>query len=60
MMCNDKDYEPCDEEKSFIDWLKNTEVSQYDLSVVRKAYMDGFAAGWNNKKIYNAQEWLEK
>ncbi len=60
MMCNDKDYELCDEEKSFIKWLNNTEVANSDLPIVRKAYLDGFAAGWQIRKEYNAKEWLSK
>lgn len=56
--------EICDEEKSYHEWVsKNLEYIQQNkqhISVMKKLYMEGFAAGFQHKKIYNAMEWLEK
>lgn len=49
-----------DEEKSFIEWMKTVIIKNSDISIIRKAYLDGFAAGYQYKKIYNAQEMLQK
>lgn len=56
--------EECDEEKSYHEWVaKNLEYIQQNkshVSVMKKLYMEGFAAGYQNRKEYNAQEWLQK
>jgi len=54
----------CDEEKSYHDWVaKNLEfVSQNKshISVMKKLYMEGFAAGFHYQKTLSAQEYLQK
>lgn len=49
-----------DEEKSFMEWMKTIILKTNDLSIIRKAYLDGFAAGWSYKKQMLAQEQLQK
>lgn len=49
-----------DEEKSFAEWLKHNIVANVDLIILKKAYLDGFAAGWQHKQKYTASEWLSK
>lgn len=54
----------CDEEKSYHEWVsQNLEYIQKNkqhIVVMKKLYMEGFAAGFQYKKIHNAQEWLQK
>lgn len=54
----------CDEEKSYHEWVsKNLDYIQQNkqhIGVMKKLYMEGFAAGFQHKKIHNAMEWLEK
>lgn len=56
--------EMCDEEKSYHEWVsKNLDYIQQNkqhIGVMKKLYMEGFAAGFQHKKIHNAMEWLEK
>lgn len=56
--------EMCDEEKSYHEWVsKNLDYIQQNkqhISVMKKIYMIGFAAGFQHKKIQNAMEWLQK
>jgi hypothetical protein len=53
-----------DEEKSYNKWVSENlfYINQYkqSLNVMKKIYLDGFAAGWQFKKEYTATEWLEK
>lgn len=50
----------CDEEKSFYEWLSTVVVKQYDIVLVKKAFMDGYASGWQHKQIKKAEEQLQK
>lgn len=51
-----------DEEKSFNQWLSQTQcvIKYNDLNIVKKAYMDGYAAGWHRRKTHNVEEQLQK
>jgi hypothetical protein len=53
-----------DEEKSYHEWVtKNLSfINQHkqSINVMKKLYMEGFAAGWQSKKQYQSQEWLQK
>jgi hypothetical protein len=54
----------CDEEKSYDEWVsKNLSfISQnkQSINVMKKLYIEGFAAGWKYKKESQAKEWLQK
>lgn len=54
----------CDEEKSFIQWIrKNPDIIYLDPDMVirlRECYMQGFAEGFTSKLKYSAQELLQK
>lgn len=54
----------CDEEKSYHEWVaQNLDYIQQNkqhISVMKKLYMEGFAAGYEYKKKYNAMEQLQK
>lgn len=54
----------CDEEKSFIYWsIKNREFLEenfYSISMLKKAYMNGFSDGFEAKRKYTAEENLQK
>ena len=54
----------CDEEKSYNEWQKHNEkylVNNQDFfAVIKKAYMDGFAAGFVHKQKISAEEYLQK
>jgi hypothetical protein len=56
--------EMCDEEKSYHEWVsKNLEYlsqNKQHVSVMKKLYMEGFAAGFEHKKGISAQEYLQK
>ena len=56
--------EVCDEEKSYYEWVsKNLEYIQQNkqhISVMKKLYMEGFAAGFVHRNKVNAQEQLQK
>lgn len=53
-----------DEEKSYHEWVsKNLPfIGQHkqSLNVMKKLYLEGFAAGWQYRKEYDAREWLQK
>ena len=53
-----------DEEKNYNQWVSQNlfYINQHkkSLNVMKKIYLDGFAAGWQFKKEYIAREWLEK
>lgn len=63
MMCNDRE-ELCDEEKSYHDWVSNNleylQNNKQHVGVMKKLYMEGFAAGFEHKKRMTAQEYLQK
>lgn len=54
----------CDEEKSYHEWVANNleylQQNKSHVSVMKKLYMDGFAAGFEYKKELQAKEWLQK
>jgi hypothetical protein len=54
----------CDEEKSYYEWVSNNlsfiNQNKQSVNVMKKLYMEGFAAGWQNKKEFQAKEWLQK
>lgn len=56
--------ELCDEEKSYNDWVsKNLAyINQHktSINVMKKLYMEGFAAGFIYKNKINAMEQLQK
>lgn len=56
--------EVCDEEKSYHEWVsQNLEYIQQNkqhISVMKKLYMEGFAAGFVHRNKVNAQEQLQK
>lgn len=56
--------EMCDEEKSYHEWVaKNIEYigqNKTHVSVMKKLYMEGFAAGFQYKKELQSKEWLQK
>ena len=58
------DDEMCDEEKSYHEWVaENIEYLQQNkshVSVMKKLYMEGFAAGYQYRKELQAKEWLQK
>lgn len=53
-----------DEEKSYHEWVsKNLEYlsqNKQHVSVMKKLYIEGFAAGYEYKQKYNSKEWLQK
>lgn len=56
--------ELCDEEISYHKWLKNNTVyvsnHKESIHVMKKIYLDGFAAGYEYRNLYNAKEQLQK
>jgi hypothetical protein len=56
--------ELCDEEKSYNEWVVNNLYYIRDnkdcIKVMKKLYMDGFAAGFVYKQQINAEEQLQK
>lgn len=64
MMCNDRDETMCDEEKSYHEWVsKNIEYIQQNkshVSVMKKLYMQGFAAGFQYSEQLRSHEYFQK
>lgn len=54
----------CDEEKSYNEWIKNNlhfiNQNKHSISVMKKLYMDGFAAGFVHRDKVNITEQLQK
>jgi hypothetical protein len=54
----------CDEEKSYHEWVsQNLEYIQQNkqhIGVMKKLYMEGFAAGFVHRNKVNAEEQLQK
>lgn len=54
----------CDEEKSYHEWVaRNIEYLQQNkshVSVMKKLYMEGYAAGYQSWKDNQSKEWLQK
>jgi len=63
-MYDPEDYELCDEEKSYHEWVANNldfmQKNKAHISVMKKLYMLGFAAGFQHKQKITAQEYLQK
>lgn len=57
-------FEICDEEKSYHEWVSQNldfiQSNKQHVTVMKKLYMVGFAAGFNHKLKHNAQEELQK
>lgn len=53
-----------DEEISYNDWVSQNLVfinqNKNSVGVMKKLYIDGYAAGWQSKKEYQAKEWMQK
>lgn len=56
--------ELCDEEKSYHEWVSNNleyiQQNKSHVGVMKKLYMEGFAAGFQLKKELQSKEWLQK
>lgn len=56
--------EMCDEEKSYHEWVaKNIQfIGQHKscIQIMKKLYMEGFAAGFVHKQVISAEEYLQK
>ena len=56
--------ELCDEEKSYNDWVSNNlsyiNDNKQHINVMRKLYMEGFAAGFVHRRKIDAMEQLQK
>jgi hypothetical protein len=53
--------ELCDEEKSFLNWVQNQDnISDKFFDILKIAYMQGYASGFQSKLEYSAQEQLQK
>lgn len=56
----------CDEEKSFENWfIQNNgkfykEIDASIIDLLKKIYMQGYAAGFESKRQYSAEEQLQK
>jgi len=59
-----KSEDVCDEEKSYHEWVsRNLEYlsqNKQHVSVMKKLYIEGFAAGFQYKKELQAKDWLQK
>lgn len=56
--------EPCDEEQSYNEWVKENlqylQTNKQHIAVMKKVYMDGFAAGFVHRQKINVMEQLQK
>jgi hypothetical protein len=54
----------CDEEKSYHEWVANNlsfvKENKQHIVVMKKLYMEGFAAGYIYRNIINEEEQLQK
>jgi hypothetical protein len=51
----------CDEEKSFLSWIQNQDdISDKFFDILKIAYMQGYAAGFQAKLNYSSEEYLQK
>lgn len=53
-------YEESDEEKSWVDWASKHLDRQDDISIIKYAYLQGFANGFTYKRKALAEEQLQK
>lgn len=53
-----------DEEISYNNWVSENLIfinqNKNSLGVMKKLYMEGYAAGWQSKKEYRSKEWMQK
>lgn len=53
-----------DEETSYNDWVSQNLVfinqNKNSVGVMKKLYIEGYFAGWQAKKEYQAKEWMQK
>ena len=53
-----------DEEISYNDWVSENLIfinqNKNSVAIMKRLYIDGYAAGWQAKKEYQAKEWMEK
>lgn len=53
-----------DEEISYNNWVSENLIfinqNKNSLGVMKKLYMEGYAAGWQSKKEYLSKEWMQK
>lgn len=58
------DDELCDEERSYNDWVSHNlnyiNQHKYAITVMKKLYMEGFAAGFVHREKINVMEQLQK
>lgn len=53
--------ELCDEDKMFIDWLQNNDISNTNnIPLLKKAFMSGFSSGYSHKQKTISEEQLQK
>ena len=53
--------ELCDEDKMFINWLENTEISDIELIIkFKSAFLHGFHCGFSHKMRNKSEEQLQK
>ncbi|NBT08990.1 MAG: hypothetical protein EBS93_08900 [Chitinophagia bacterium] len=56
--------ELCDEEKSYHEWVANNlsfvNQNKQSISIMKKLYMEGFAAGFDYRYKLRAEEELQK
>jgi len=51
----------CDEEKSFLNWIQNRDdINNQLFDILKTAYMQGYAAGFQSKLKYSSDEHLQK
>lgn len=54
----------CDEEKSYHEWVANNlsfvNQNKQSISIMKKLYMEGFAAGFDYQRKLKAEEELQK
>ena len=52
--------ELCDEEKSFLKWIQNNDIGNVFFEILKIAYMQGYAEGFQSKLKYSSEEQLQK
>lgn len=53
-------FELCDEDKMFISWYQNSNISDDIVLELKSAFLYGFHCGHSHKMKYNSQEQLQK
>jgi hypothetical protein len=61
---NENSDDLCDEEKSYNEWVYNNlyyiKENEDSIKVMKKLYMQGYAAGFQAKLKYSGEEYLQK